>query len=62
MIAILDLLQDPLHVLVMSKQEIAQKPPMYLVMQSRVVLSIQNKNIEGEDSLRNHKLATKLAW
>lgn len=61
MIAVLDLLQDPLHALVMSKQEITQKPPMYLVMKSRVVLSIQNKNIEGEDSLRNHKLATRLA-
>lgn len=61
MIAVLDLLQHPLHALVMSKQEITQKPPMYLVMKSRVVLSIQNKNIEGEDSLRNHKLATRLA-
>lgn len=60
MIAILDLLQDPPHALVMSKQEITQKPPIYLVRKCRVVLNIQNKNTEG-DSLRNHKLATRLA-
>lgn len=61
MIAILDLLQDPLHALVMSKQEITQNPPIYLVMKSGVVLNIQNNNIEGGDLLRNHKLATRLA-
>lgn len=60
MIAILDLLQDTPHALVMSKQEITQKSPIYLVMKCRVVLNIQNKNIEGEDLLRNHKLATWL--
>lgn len=61
MIAILDLLQDPLHALVMSKQEITQKPPIHLVMKSGVVPNTQNKNIEGEDLLRNHKLAISLA-
>lgn len=60
MIAILDLLQDTLHALVMSKQEITQKPPIYLVMKCRVVLNTQKKNIEGEDALRNHELATRL--
>lgn len=61
MIAILDLLQDPPHALVMSKQEITEKQPVYLVMKCRVVLNIQNNNIEGKDSLRNHKIAARLA-